>query len=464
MKPRAQTPTEVGPLPNNYQAEQAVLGGILLNNAALLGVAELLTPEDFFTAAHGYIFKQILELHASNVAIDILTLTDKLAQEEKLTTVGGSDYLFSLADNRGRLSNLEHYARIVKEKSLLRKVIHATAAIQQEAFASKASSVVLNEARTRLNELGDLQEKSGLVPINQIVRDAVPRIEKIFSEGQTVTGLATGYPTLDRELAGLQPSELIILAARPSFGKSALALNITENILLRAGAAQPVAFFSLLFRLLASQSHIDAHKFRTGYLSKENRTQILLGCGTIAGTQLWIDDGSSSTVAEIGARAERLQRDQALALVIVDYLQLVGSSRRYANRQEEVSDVSRGLKAIAKDLKVPVLALSQLKRSVDRDEDRVPQLSDLRESGAIEQDADVVLFLHRPHMYKKEATELERSEAQLIIGKQRNGPVSTLPFIFRGQYTRFEEAAPPSMFQEEHLPYKENEYADPVGN
>jgi replicative DNA helicase len=298
--------------------------------------------------------------------------------------------------------------------------------------------------------LAEDRVKAGLIGVKDLVKDGFERLEKIFSEGRRITGLATGYAALDNETAGLQPSELVILAARPSMGKTALALNIAENVALRQ--REPVAVFSLemskeslLLRLLASHARVDAHKFRTGHMNRDDWTKVTASLSVLGDAPIWIDDSASSTVLEMGAKARRLKRDRGLSLVIVDYIQLVvpSTNRRNANRQEEVSSISRSLKALAKELKVPVVVLSQLTRAPER-EDRKPQLSDLRESGAIEQDADVVLFINRPNFYKTDIPEEERAKAELIIAKQRNGPTGSLNFVFLSRHTRFEEAAPDS--------------------
>ena len=310
------------------------------------------------------------------------------------------------------------------------------------------SDVILDRAESVIFQLAEDRVKVGLIGVKELVRDNYERLEKIFSEGRRITGLTTGYPGLDNETAGLQPSELIILAARPSMGKTALALNISENVALRL--REPVAVFSLemskeslLLRLLASEARVDAHKFRTGHMGRDDWGKVTGALTNLADAPLWIDDSASSTVMEIGAKARRLKRDRGLSLLVVDYLQLVVPTHtgRGSNRQEEVSSISRGLKGLAKELKVPVLVLSQLTRAPERD-DRKPQLSDLRESGAIEQDADVVLFINRPNFYKTDLPEEDRAKAELIIAKQRNGPTGSMNFVFLARHTRFEEAAP----------------------
>jgi replicative DNA helicase len=435
------------PLPNNLEAERSVLGAVLLDNNALNAAIENLRAEDFFLDQHRRVFTQMIALSESQQAIDLITLTEELHRHGDLEAAGGAPYLASLADGLPRVSNIEHYARIVKEKALLRNLIHATHNIQQRAFEGEdGADAVLDNAESSIFALAEDRVRIGLLPIKDIVRDNFERLEKIFREGKSITGVSSGYTELDKLTSGLQPSELLILAARPSQGKTALALNLAENIGIRAGL--PVAIFSLemskeslLQRLLASVAQIDAHKFRTGHLSREDWSRMTEALGIISSAPLWIDDAGSISVLEIGAKARRLKRDKGLSLLIVDYLQLITARGRFGNRQEEVSSISRALKGLAKELQIPVLVLSQLTRAPERDE-RGPQLSDLRESGAIEQDADVVMFIYRPDFFKAGATPEEREATELRIAKQRNGPTDTVKFVFRSRLTRFEEAAP----------------------
>jgi replicative DNA helicase len=378
----------------------------------------------------------MIQLAEHQQAIDVVTLMDDLARRNELDAAGGVAYLSQLADGLPRATNVEHYARIVKEKAVLRNLAFSAAAIQEQALAAgDDADVILDRAESTIFQIAD-------------VRDNFERLERIFSEGRRITGLATGYAGLDNETAGLQPSELVILAARPSMGKTALALNIAENVAVRN--REPVAVFSLemskeslLLRMLASEARVDAHKFRTGHMGRDDWNKITRALTSLGDAPLWIDDSASSTVLEMGAKARRLKRDRGLSLMIVDYLQLVvpTNTGRGTNRQEEVSSISRALKGLAKELKVPVVVLSQLTRAPEREE-RKPQLSDLRESGAIEQDADVVLFINRPNFYKTDLPEEDRAKAELIIAKQRNGPTGNLNFVFLARHTRFEEAAP----------------------
>ena len=437
------------PLPHNLEAERSILGAVLLDNHALNAAVERLRTDDFFLPQHRHIFERMVQLAERQQAIDTITLMEDLARRGELEAAGGVPYLSQLADGLPRVTNVDHYARIVKEKAVLRNLIHSVSAIQEQALrAGDDADVILDRAESQIFQLAEDRVKAGLIGVKDLVKDGFERLERIFSEGRRITGLATGYASLDNETAGLQPSELIILAARPSMGKTALALNIAENVALRQ--REPVAIFSLemskeslLLRLLSSQARVDAHKFRTGHLNRTDWSKVTASLAELGEAPIWIDDSASSTVLEMGAKARRLKRDRGLALVIVDYIQLVVPTlnRRSSNRQEEVSSISRALKALAKELKVPVLVLSQLTRAPEREE-RKPQLADLRESGAIEQDADMVLFINRPNFYKTDIPDEERAKAELIIAKQRNGPTGSLNFVFLSRHTRFEQAAP----------------------
>jgi len=440
------TPIE-RPLPQNPEAERSVLGAILLDNHMLDVAVDKLKPEDFFQDNHQRIFARMIELSEERQAIDLITIVNRLQRNGELETVGGAAYISQLVDGVPRISNVDHYARIVKEKAVLRRVIHATHNIQQQAMdATEDADAILDSAESSLFEIAENRVRAGLTGMGDLVRNSYERISRLFDEGKRITGVSTGYHQLDDLTSGLQPSELIVLAARPSVGKSAFAINLASNVGIRN--ALPVAIFSLemskaslLLRLLSDQARIDAHKFRTGQLPREDRIKITTSLQFLSETPLWIDDSGATTVIEMGAKCRRMKRDKGLSLVIIDYLQLVSARGRFNTRNEEVASITRGLKAMAKDLEVPVVVLSQLTRAPER-EDRGPVLSDLRDSGAIEQDADVVMFLHRPKMFKEGATPEERGETQLIIAKQRNGPTDMLRFVFLQRYTLFEEAAP----------------------
>ncbi|MGB6429857.1 MAG: replicative DNA helicase [Candidatus Acidiferrales bacterium] len=437
------------PLPQSLEAERSVLGAILLDNHALDAAIERLRPEDFFLDNHRRIFQEMIVLGEAQHAIDLVTLTDRLHRSGELEAAGGAAYIAQLIDGVPQVSNIEHYVRIVKEKSVLRSLIHTTHSIQQQALeAEDDADAVLDRAESSIFQLAEDRVREGLVSMKDVVNSNMGRLERIITEGRQVTGLATGYPELDNLTSGLQPSELIILAARPSVGKTALALNLAENVAVRSSDPARVAVFSLemskeslLMRLLSSLGGVDAHKFRTGHLSREDWRVMTDALARLSQSPLWIDDSGGTTVMEIGAKARRLKRDKGLDLVIVDYLQLISVRGRFSNRNEEVTSITRSLKALAKELKVPFLVLSQLTRAPER-EDRRPQLADLRESGAIEQDADVVMFIHRPSAFKSEEAPEERAKTELIIAKQRNGPTDRIHFVFRANHTRFEVAAP----------------------
>ncbi len=436
------------PLPHNLDAERSILGAILLDNHALDLASEKIRPEEFFLDQHRRIYERMLTLQERREAIDTVTLMDELNRHGELEAAGGPAYLGSLVDGVPRISNVEHYARIVREKALLRNLVHTAHSIQQKAFeAEEGADDILDSAESQIFQLAEERIRVGFVGVKDVVKESFERLHRILTEGRKITGLSTGYHQLDTLTSGMQDSELIILAARPSMGKTALALNIAENVAVRAEEPRTVAIFSLemskeslLLRLLSSHAKIDAHKFRTGRLGHADWNKMTVSLGQLGEAPVWIDDSGSSTVVEIGAKSRRLKRDKGLSLIIVDYLQLISGRGRFSNRVEEVSSISRGLKALAKELKVPVLVLSQLTRAPEREE-RKPQLADLRESGAIEQDADVVMFIHRPNFYKKDVPEEERRQAELIIAKQRNGPTDRLNFIFFETNTRFEEAA-----------------------
>src|ERR1700693_3541189 len=386
-------------LPQNTEAERSILGAILLDNNALNATLEKLKPEDFFHDHHRRIYQQMIVLGETQQAIDLVTLTEQLHRSGELESSGGPAYIAQLMDGVPHVTNIEHYARIVKEKSLLRALIHATHSIQQQALeAEEDADAILDRAESAIFQLAEDRVRFGLVGVHDVVPESTDRISQIYQGGRRITGLSTGYDLLDNLTSGLQPSELIILAARPSMGKTAFALNIAQNVGVRGN--KPVAIFSLemskeslLLRLLSADAKIDSHKFRTGHLNQEDKSRIPRSLTHLSEAPLWIDDAGSATVVEMGAKLRRMKRERGLSLVIVDYLQLVSARGKFGNRNEEISSITRGLKAMAKELKVPMVVLSQLTRAPER-EDREPRLADLRASGAIEQDADVEMFIH----------------------------------------------------------------------
>jgi replicative DNA helicase len=443
----ASAPTIERPLPQNPEAERSVLGAILLDNLMLDRVLDKLKPEDFFQDSHRRIFAQMIYLSEHQQAIDLVTLIEQLQRNGELEAAGGAAYISSLVDGVPRISNVEHYAHIVKNHAVLRSLIHATHAIQQRALeAEEDSDSILDQAESSIFQLAEDRVRSGLMKMDDLVRENYERISQLFDGGRRITGLSMDYRQLDDLTAGLQKGELIVIAARPSVGKTAFALNLASNIGIRNG--KPVAIFSLemsksslLMRLLSDHARIDAHKFRTGHLSHNDGVKIAESLRALGEVPLWIDDSGANTVVEMGAKCRRLKRDKGLSLVIIDYLQLISARGRHNTRNEEVASITRGLKAMAKEMDIPVVVLSQLTRAPEKD-DRGPRLSDLRDSGAIEQDADVVLFIHRPKMFKEGASPEERGETELTIAKQRNGPTDMIRYVFLQSFTRFEEAAP----------------------
>ncbi|MFB3153401.1 MAG: replicative DNA helicase [Candidatus Acidiferrales bacterium] len=433
--------------PHNLEAERSVLGAILLDNEAFHPAIETLEPGDFYQDGHRKIFARMVALSEERRAIDLVTLNEDLERAGELEAAGGTAYLSSLVDGVPRISHVEHYARIVKQKALLRNLIHASHNIITECFeAEQEADELLDRAEESIFALAEDRIRAGLLPLKEIVRATFPRLDEYFERRQRITGLATGFTDFDNLTSGLQPSDLVVLASRPSMGKTALALNIAQHVAL--DLEKPVAMFSLemakeslLLRLLCAEGRVDQHRFRTGYLSREEQGRVVTASARLAQAPIYIDDTPALTVLEMRAKCRRLQAEHGVALVIVDYLQLMSGRGRFENRVQEVSSISRGLKALAKELRVPLLALSQLSRAPEqRTGDHRPQLSDLRDSGSIEQDADVVAFIFRPEMYRDPdmVTDEERGKAELIVAKQRNGPTGKVHLAFLRQFTRFE--------------------------
>jgi len=442
-------------LPASVDAERSILGAILLDNFAYNQAAESLRPDDFSLDSHRRIYSRMVELSETSRPIDLITLTEELGRHKEVEAVGGVAYITSLTDGVPRRPNIEHYVRIVKDKAMLRGLIHAAnGAIARALEQTDTADEVLDAAETSIFRLSDDRLGRGFMGVNEIVHESfgAQGIEALYERGQRITGLATHYEDLDGITSGLQPSDLVILAARPGMGKTAFALNIAENAAVEDGKV--VGIFSLemsrealLLRLLCSQARVDSHKLRQGFLGREDCEKITAASATLGESQLFIDDTPALSLHEMRAKARRLeQRHGKLDLLVVDYLQLmaaapVGGGRRYENRTQEVSAISRGLKALAKELRVPVLALSQLSRAPEsRGGDHRPQLSDLRESGSIEQDADVVMFIFREEVYNRDNPELE-GQAELLVAKQRNGPTGKIDLAFLKSFTRFESRA-----------------------
>ncbi|HEY6270734.1 MAG TPA: replicative DNA helicase [Terriglobales bacterium] len=448
-------------LPASADAERAVLGAILLDNQTYPQAAEFLRAEDFSLDSHRRIYLRMMELAESGQPIDYVTLTEQLGQHKEIESVGGVAYVTSLTDGLPRVKNIEQYVRIVKDKALLRGLIHAATSAVEKAYAQDAPAAeIVDAAESAIFQIAERRIGQGFMTIPEIVRTSFGSIDKLYEQGQRITGLETHFEDFDGMTSGLQKSDLVIIAARPSMGKTAFAINIAENSAVRDKKVVGVFSLemsreSLLLRMLCSQSMVDSHKLRTGFLGRDDYKKLVEGLALLVDAPIFIDDTPSISLSEMRAKCRRLLQAQGrLDLIIVDYLQLVasaplgGAGRRYENRTQEVSAVSRGLKALAKELRCPVLALSQLSRAPEtRTGNNRPQLSDLRESGAIEQDADVVGFIFREEIYKPDDPDLE-GKAELIIAKQRNGPTGIVKLAFIKRSTRFENLAMESGGQE----------------
>ncbi len=443
-------------LPANIDAEKTILGAILLDNAAHAEAAEVLKAEDLSLDSHRRIFLRMSELIDSGRAVDIVTLSNELARYKEVESVGGVAYLASLTEGLPRRPVIEDYIRIVKDKSMLRRLMGiCSAAIAKAADQSQEAIGVLDETESQLLEVSQTGLNQGLQPIEIIVRDSFGTIDNLYKNTREITGLATGFTAFDSKTRGLQRGELIIIAARPSMGKTALAINIAQNAAVHHQAV--VAVFSLemsreslLKRMLASHAWVDQRNMREGFISGEDHEKLTRALGHLVESRIFVDDAANITLAEMRAKARRLRQNAGgLDLIVVDYLQLMsatlpGSERKgYENRVQEVSAITRGLKAMAKELKVPVVALSQLSRASERrSDDKRPMLSDLRESGSIEQDADVVAFIHRESYYNRDETktDADASDSEIIIAKQRNGPTGTIHLNFIQKFTLFVNA------------------------
>jgi replicative DNA helicase len=439
-------------LPANVDAEKTILGAILLDNAAHAEAAEHVKPDDFSLDSHRRIFQRMGELIDSGRAVDIVTLSNELSRYKEVESVGGVAYLASLTEGLPRRPVIEDYIRIVKDKSLLRRLMGiCSAAIAKAADQSQEAISVLDETESQLLEVSESGLTQGLQPLDIIIRDYFGSIDNLYKQGREVTGLPTYFTDFDRMTSGLQKGELIIIAARPSMGKTALAINIAENAAIRGNAI--VAIFSLemskaslVRRMLASQACVDQRKLQQGFFGREEHEKLQSALGLLVDSRMYIDDSAGGSLAEMRAKARRLKQNAgSLDLVIVDYLQLMsatipGVKKGYENRVQEVSAISRGLKAMAKELQVPVVALSQLSRSNEKRDDKRPMLSDLRESGSIEQDADVVVFIHREAYYNRDEDQSaeDKAKSEIIIAKQRNGPTGTVQMHFDSRYTRFD--------------------------
>jgi replicative DNA helicase len=428
--------------PQNLEAETSVLGAVLLENEALNRVLEILKQDDFYREAHRRIFAAILHLYEHSEPVDLITLSEVLKSRGDLEDVGGVEYLNSLVNGVPTAANISYYAKIIKEKAILRKLINRATEIVSQSYSNSGDvDEFIDQAERTIFEISEDRVRPSFYPIKELIKASFKTIERLYEKRQLITGVPTGFQRLDELTSGLQPSDLIIIAGRPSMGKTAFALNIAQHASVRA--TTPAAIFSLemskeqlALRMLCSEAKVDAHRLRGGFLSEADWPKLTRAAGSLSEAPLFIDDTPGISALEMRAKARRLKIEHNLGLVIVDYLQLMRGRASADSREQEISDISRSLKALAKELSIPVIALSQLNRRVEERGDKRPQLSDLRESGAIEQDADVILFLYRDEIYNK--SEENRGKAEIIIGKQRNGPTDKVDLAFLDKYTRFE--------------------------
>jgi replicative DNA helicase len=434
-------------LPHNLEAERSVLGAILVHNEAFNLATEIITDKDFFRDAHRRIFDKMIALNERGHAIDFVTLKEELARAGELDDVGGPAYVASLADGVPRATNVEYYARIVKEKSTLRSLIYAANKILTNAYeAEQEPDIILDEAESSIFAVADDRMKAGFIPMRDLVKESFPKIEQLFEQKRLVTGTPTGFVDLDDMTRGFQPGDLVIIAARPSMGKTSLVLNISQYVAMQPGLT--VGFFSLemskeslFLRLLTSEAQIDSHRLMSGAIGQKDYGRISHALETLSAMRLFIDDTSTIGVMEMRAKARRLQAEHGLSLLVVDYIQLMSGRGRFENRTLELAAISRSLKGLAKELRVPIVVLSQLSRAAETRSDHRPQLSDLRESGALEQDADLVILIYRPDVYNKDPNIPDAGTAELIIAKQRNGPTGTVKTAFLREQTRFANLA-----------------------
>ncbi|MCM3668916.1 replicative DNA helicase [Mesobacillus maritimus] len=428
--------------PQNIEAEQAVLGAIFLEPSSLTVASEVLIPEDFYRAAHQKIFEVMLNLNDKGKAVDLVTVTEELAAAKLLEDTGGVSYLSELAASVPTAANIEYYSRIVEEKSLLRRLIRTATTIASDGYQREDEvESLLSEAEKSILEVAQRKNAGAFHNIKDVLVRTYDNIETLHNRVGDVTGIATGFSELDRMTAGFQRNDLIIVAARPSVGKTAFALNIAQNVATKTG--ENVAIFSLemgaeqlVMRMICAEGNINAQNLRTGSLTDEDWGKLTMAMGSLSNSGIFIDDTPGVKIGDIRSKCRRLKQEHGLGMILIDYLQLIqGNGRSGENRQQEVSEISRSLKALARELEVPVIALSQLSRGVEQRQDKRPMMSDIRESGSIEQDADIVAFLYRDDYYDKESENKDIIE--IIIAKQRNGPVGTVQLAFVKEYNKF---------------------------
>lgn len=427
--------------PQNIEAEQSVLGAILLENEAISSAIETLTPNDFYKDAHKQIFVAMLELYEKSEPIDLITLTEQLSGKEKLEKIGGASYLTSIASMVPTAANVKHHSKIVKEKATLRNLITtATEIIATSYDTEQEVNEVLDRAEARIFGITEAMVKQSYVHVKDVLKDTIEMVDKLYNKKELITGLSTGFIDLDEATTGFHPGDLIVIGARPGMGKTAFCLNIMTNSAITE--KRPIAIFSLemtkeqlVLRMICAEAEVDSKAVRSGYHSKEDYRKLVNSAGRLADAPIFIDD-SFNSVLDIRAKARRLKSEHGLGLIVIDYLQLMSGTNASTAREQVISDISRSLKSLAKDLSVPIIVISQLNRSCEmRGDNKRPIIADLRESGAIEQDADIILFLYRGEYYN--AKDAEEGVAELNIAKQRNGPTKTIKLAFIDKYTKF---------------------------
>ncbi|HVF88007.1 MAG TPA: replicative DNA helicase [Pyrinomonadaceae bacterium] len=433
------------PLPHSAESERAILGAIILDNGLVNQAIELLKPDDFYVRAHNYVFRAMISLSERGGEINPILLGEELKRDGMLEQVGGITFISDLIYGLPHFtSNIVQYAKVVRGKSLMRQLVKVCNKVTSEALEEEDEpQAILDHAEQMIFALADERTRQGFEHIKPVADQVLEKVQEMAGRSVMLTGLTTGFSEFDNMTSGLQPSDLIIVAARPSMGKTSLCLTLAQNAAIQAGAVVGVFSLemsteSLVMRMLCSEGHVDAHRFRSGFLSRDEWARLAGALGTLADAKIFIDDTPGISVLEMRAKSRRLAAEQKrLDLIIVDYMQLMsGSSRRVESRQQEVSQISRELKGLAKELNVPLIALSQLSRAPEARSDHRPQLSDLRESGSLEQDADVVAFIFREEQYNR--TEENEGKAEIIVAKQRNGPTGTIELAFLKQFTRFE--------------------------
>jgi replicative DNA helicase len=442
--------------PQNIEAEQSVLGAVLLDNEAISKALEIISPEDFYREAHRKLFNTMIELYEKNEAIDLITVTDSLKRKNELDAVGGITYLSVIASQVPTAANIRYHSKIIKEKSLVRGLLRSTTDIAAKVYESALEAEELVDfAEKTIFDVSDKRTKTSFFTLKEVIKSSFEMIEHLYDRKEAITGTPSGFPDLDELTTGFQPGDLIIVGARPSMGKTALGLNIAQHVAVET--REPVAIFSLemskeqlALRMLCAEAMVDSNSVRKGFIRKEDWGRLTGAAGRLADAPIFIDDSSGISVLEMRAKARRLKVEHGgIGLVVVDYLQLMRGRGSFERREQEISEISRSLKGLAKELKVPVMALSQLNRAVEQRGEKKPTLADLRESGAIEQDADVIIFLYRDEVYNKNNPQ-NKGKAEIIVAKQRNGPTDTILLTFLSKCTRF-------------VPYTQTEYHDDDG-